>query len=254
MQIRQTDTGQPGRLGKHDARKQQGHRGRIGPLHRNAEPQDGAGRHVDGHRHPGTAQCSALNLVDDEKIGLGVVDLHEFQRPVGNQMTWRDSRIRALMIRDRVNDAQAKLIITQDGAYRRGSVVPLKPNVDNALEECPSVKHVIVLRRAGNADQDEARARPRLARADRSAVRRKHEARSARAEHPLFILYTSGSTGKPKGVLHTTAGYLLGAHAHDASTSSICTTTTSTGAPPTSAGSPATATSCTARSSNGATC
>ncbi len=113
-------------------------------------------------------------------------------------------------IRDRVNDAQAKLIITQDGAYRRGHVVPLKDNVDAALAHCPSVTHTLVLKRAGNPVS-------MLAGRDLdwhqtvSQASDAHAAAELDAEHPLFILYTSGSTGKPKGVLHTTGGYLLGA-------------------------------------------
>jgi acetyl-CoA synthetase len=114
-------------------------------------------------------------------------------------------------IRDRVNDTQAKLVITQDGAYRRGQVLPLKENVDRALEECPSVEHTLVLKRCGN---------PVHMRANRdldweTELRRssdRHTAHEVAAEAPLFILYTSGSTGKPKGVLHTTAGYLVGAN------------------------------------------
>jgi len=111
-------------------------------------------------------------------------------------------------IRDRVNDAQAKVIITQDGAYRRGQVVPLKDNVDKALPHCPSVTDTVVLKRAGNPitmqagrdhDWHEAVAKqtPHCTPAELAA------------EHPLFILYTSGSTGKPKGVLHSTGGYLV---------------------------------------------
>jgi acetyl-CoA synthetase len=113
-------------------------------------------------------------------------------------------------IRDRMNDAQAKLIITQDGAWRRGQIVPLKDNVDKALASCPTVKHTIVLKRTGNAvNMQEGRDldwhATLKARADH------HEAAQLPAEHPLFVLYTSGSTGKPKGVLHTTGGYLVGA-------------------------------------------
>jgi acetyl-CoA synthetase len=111
-------------------------------------------------------------------------------------------------IRDRVNDAQAKLVITQDGAHRRGQIVPLKDNVDKALADCPSVEHTLVLRRCQNSIfMQEGRDLDYhsfvAAHSDR------HSARPLPAEHPLFILYTSGSTGKPKGVLHTTAGYLL---------------------------------------------
>ncbi len=111
-------------------------------------------------------------------------------------------------IRDRVNDAEAKVIITQDGAYRRGQVVPLKDNVDKALPHCPTVTDTVVLRRAFN---------PITMQAGRDHDW--HEAVSKQtphcapvelpAEHPLFILYTSGSTGKPKGVLHSTGGYLV---------------------------------------------
>jgi acetyl-CoA synthetase len=112
-------------------------------------------------------------------------------------------------IRDRVNDAQAKLVITQDGAHRRGQVVPLKDNVDKALADCPSVAHTLVLRRCKNAIamQD---GRDLDYHTFVGAQSDRHTAPPLPAEHPLFILYTSGSTGKPKGVLHTTAGYLLG--------------------------------------------
>jgi acetyl-CoA synthetase len=113
-------------------------------------------------------------------------------------------------VRDRMNDAQATCVITQDGAFRRGQPSPLKPQVDQALEQCPTVKHVVVLKRAGNPIEMKAGRDHdwhELMR-DASPV---HEAPALDSEHPLFILYTSGSTGKPKGVLHTTAGYLLGA-------------------------------------------
>jgi acetyl-CoA synthetase len=111
-------------------------------------------------------------------------------------------------IRDRVNDAQAKLVITQDGAHRRGQVVPLKDNVDKALADCPSVEHTLVLRRCQNAISMQA-GRDLDYHTFVGAHSDRHSARALPAEHPLFILYTSGSTGKPKGVLHTTAGYLL---------------------------------------------
>ena len=119
-------------------------------------------------------------------------------------------------LRDRINDCSAKVVLTQDGALRRGSVVPLKGIVDKALEATPSVEKVLVYRRLtdekhkiemkAGRDLDWAEA---LAGADANLGQ---EPEIVEAEHPLFILYTSGSTGKPKGVLHTTAGYLAGAH------------------------------------------
>jgi acetyl-CoA synthetase len=119
-------------------------------------------------------------------------------------------------LRDRINDSRAKLVLTQDGAFRRGQVVPLKATVDQALEGAPSVEKVLVLRRVGpeqapielvpGRDLDWADA---ISRADRE---KGEKPEIVDAEHPLFILYTSGSTGKPKGVLHTSAGYLAGAH------------------------------------------
>jgi acetyl-CoA synthetase len=112
-------------------------------------------------------------------------------------------------IRDRINDQQAKLVITQDGGHRRGQLVALKENVDRALEQCPSVKNVLVFKRYGNEVKMQS-GRDLDWASELASASDQHEAIAQNAEDPLFILYTSGSTGKPKGVLHTTAGYLLG--------------------------------------------
>ncbi|MDH5670822.1 MAG: acetate--CoA ligase [Myxococcales bacterium] len=114
-------------------------------------------------------------------------------------------------VRDRMNDAQAKAVITQDGAYRRGSVVALKAQVDAAVEQCPSIEHVIVLRRTQNEiEMREGRDHDWHELVANSSST--HQAPALDAEHPLFILYTSGSTGKPKGVLHSTGGYMVGTY------------------------------------------
>lgn len=112
---------------------------------------------------------------------------------------------------DRNNDSGAKVVITADGGWRKGAVVPLKVNVDAALEKSPTVKSVIVVRRVGEAG---AKINMRSGRDFwwHDAVDTQGyicEPYAADSEHPLFLLYTSGSTGKPKGILHTTAGYLL---------------------------------------------
>jgi len=113
-------------------------------------------------------------------------------------------------IKDRVNDCQAKVIITADGGWRRGKIVELKANVDRALPGTPSVKHLLVVKRTGQAITMEP-GRDVWWHELMATQSPEHKARAFPSETPLFILYTSGSTGKPKGVLHTTAGYLLGA-------------------------------------------
>ncbi len=115
-------------------------------------------------------------------------------------------------IRDRIADSKAVMVITADGGYRRGSIVPLKKNVDDALRENPqTIKRVIVYRRTAN-DIHIEEGRDLWWHREMEYVDANCPAEALDSEHPLFILYTSGSTGKPKGILHTTGGYLLQAY------------------------------------------
>jgi acetyl-CoA synthetase len=117
----------------------------------------------------------------------------------------------AQAIVDRMNDAQAKLIVTTDGGFRRGAVVPLKKNVDDAMKQTETVQSVIVFKRTGT-DVHMEPGRDHWWHELMQTASAECEAEKLESEHPLFILYTSGSTGKPKGVLHTTGGYLTGAY------------------------------------------
>jgi acetyl-CoA synthetase len=111
-------------------------------------------------------------------------------------------------IRDRIADCGAIAVITADGGYRRGSIVPLKKNVDDALAGETTVKRVIVFRRAGN-DVHIEEGRDVWWHRELEYVDANCPPVPLDSEHPLYILYTSGSTGKPKGILHTTGGYLV---------------------------------------------
>jgi acetyl-CoA synthetase len=112
-------------------------------------------------------------------------------------------------IKDRINDCQAKMVITADGGYRRGAIVPLKRNVDEALRGDEQVERVIVYRRANNEIHIQE-GRDVWWHREMEYVDGNCPAEAMDSEDPLYILYTSGSTGKPKGILHTSAGYLLG--------------------------------------------
>ena len=115
-------------------------------------------------------------------------------------------------IKDRLADSGARFIVTADGGWRRGKIVPLKANVDAALQDGNGhVEGVIVLRRANNEVAMQAN-RDTWWHDEMPGASPEHAAQPFDSEHPLFILYTSGSTGKPKGILHTSGGYLLGTY------------------------------------------
>ncbi|MBI4822677.1 MAG: acetate--CoA ligase [Nitrospirae bacterium] len=162
-----------------------------------------------------------------KRLGIGKGDRVAFYLPmipellIGMLATARLGAVHSIIfggfsptaLRDRINDSKARILITSDGSFRSGKVIPLKANADKAMEGTPSIEKCLVVSRTGlPVDMMPERDLYLNDALQMPDVPSYIEAEEMDAEEPLFILYTSGSTGKPKGLLHTVGGYLVYAH------------------------------------------
>src|SRR5437764_1303730 len=112
---------------------------------------------------------------------------------------------------ERINDAEASVVVTADGGYRRGQIVPLKQNTDTAIEGCPTIKHAVIVKRVGDAAPIHFKeGRDHWYHRLMEDASYNCEPEQMDAEDLLFTLYTSGTTASPKGIAHTTGGYMTG--------------------------------------------
>lgn len=189
------------------------------------EPESGENRiftYQDLHRRV----CKFASLL--KKLGIGKGDRVAIYLPmipellIGMLATARIGAVHSIIfggfsptaLRDRINDSKARILITSDGSFRAGKVIPLKANADKAMEETPSIEKCLVVSRTGMpVDMMPGRDLYLTDELEMPDLPSYIEAEEMDAEEPLFILYTSGSTGKPKGLLHTIGGYLVYTHA-----------------------------------------
>jgi acetyl-CoA synthetase len=184
--------------------------GRLNATHNCLDRHVAAGRgdkvaiHFEGERGD-TRTVTYAELLDEVQRFSNVLKSLGVQSGAPHSVVFGGFSAQALA--DRINDAEAKVLITADGGHRRGEIFPLKPAADEAVGATKTIEHVVVVRRGGNdvtmVDGRDHWYHDLMADADPTCP-----AEPVDSEHLLYLLYTSGTTGKPKGIMHTTGGYL----------------------------------------------